>query len=160
MRMSAPLFILLCALLHATGCSDYPRDAAGSLARAHDDAIRVGLSHDPPFVDLSAGAPSGIEVAWFDAFARARGMRVEWVEGNHERLMHDLVALRLHAVAGGHMPSSPWREVSWSLPFHVATEAGMIERRFALPPTESAWQLAIDRRLRDAPPGAAPARAP
>lgn len=147
---SRPLACLLGIAL--TGCGDYPRDAEASLQRARDDAIRVGLSHDPPFVDLGHGAPAGIEVDWIARFAAARGMRVEWVPGAHERLMHDLVGFRLHVVAGGHSADSPWRDVSWSRPVRIRTADGLVERRFALPPGENAWQLAVDRQLHaDAP---------
>lgn len=151
MRPALRSLLVLCAL-SLPACADYPRDAGGSLARAQADVIRVGLSHDPPFVDLAADTPTGIEVAWFQEFARTRGMRVEWVPGGHEQLMRDLIALRLHAVAGGHRADSPWTGVSWSVPFHAAGDTGLVERRFALPPSEHAWQLRIDRALRESPP--------
>ena len=140
-------FAGLTGLVLLTACGDYPRDPEGSLARAHETALRVGLSHDPPFVDLSRGEPSGIEVDWIQRFAQARGMRVQWVVDGHDRLMYELLDFRLHIVAGGHHHDSPWQDVSWSYPVRHATADGMVERRFALPPGENAWQLAIDRQL-------------
>lgn len=149
--------ILVAATLLAA-CSDYPRDAEHSLARAHEHALRVGLSHDPPFVDLAGDEPRGLEVDWIQRFADARGMRVEWVVDGHDRLMLELLDFRLQLVAGGHHADSPWKDVSWSLPVKVATADGRVERRLALPPGENAWQLAIDRQLRTDPPGAGSAR--
>lgn len=151
-RAAAVLAAACLSVLALAGCGGYPRDAEGSLRRAHADALRVGLSHDPPFVDLSRGEPAGLEVDWIRGFADTRGLRVEWVAGGHERLVRDLLAFRLHLVAGGHDEDSPWQDVSWSLPAKWRTGDGLVERRFALPPGENAWQLAVDRQLHaDAP---------
>lgn len=145
--MSMSRFVLTCVILALCACSDYPRDTENSLARAHQSGLRVGLSHDPPFVDLSGGEPVGIEVDWIRRFADGRGMQVEWVTGGHDALMLELVDFRLQLVAGGHHRDSPWTDASWSLPVKIATADGLVERRFALPPGENAWQLAIDRQL-------------
>lgn len=147
LRSPIVLALACCCALALAGCGGYPRDAEASLRRAHEDALRVGLSHDPPFVDLSGDAPAGLEVDWIRRFAEARGLRVEWAVGGHERLVQDLLAFRLHLVAGGHDEDSPWQDVSWSLPARWRTGEGLVERRFALPPGENAWQLAVDRQL-------------
>ncbi len=150
--MSMTRFACLCVFLVLCACSDYPRDPEDSLARAHEHGLRVGLSHDPPFVDLSGREPAGIEVDWIRRFAHGRGMEVEWVVDGHDALMLELLDFRLHLVAGGHRRDSPWKDASWSLPVKIATADGLVERRFALPPGENAWQLALDRQLHaDAP---------
>ncbi|MDR6991663.1 ABC transporter substrate-binding protein [Luteimonas sp. 3794] len=139
--MVRPVLLLLCLCLAA--CGQYPRDTHDSSIRARD-AMRVGLSHDPPYVvATSNAAPSGPEVALIQAFADAHDLRVEWVIGGHEALMDDLLAHRLHMVAGGHTAQSPWTDVSWSRKFLVFDAA----RRIALPPGENAWQLEVDRWL-------------
>ncbi|MDH5823104.1 transporter substrate-binding domain-containing protein [Luteimonas sp. RD2P54] len=131
------------------GCEPYPRDAAGSTARADREAIRVGVSHEPPFV-LVAGAggqPTGPEVDMLRDLARSRGARIEWVVDGHDALMHELEEFRLHAVAGGHLPDSPWKpKVGWSRTYHLrpATPGPLHARMLALPPGENAWQLAVD----------------
>ncbi|MDR7191712.1 ABC transporter substrate-binding protein [Luteimonas terrae] len=138
--------LLLCLCLVA--CGPYPRDARDSSDRARE-SMRVGLSHDPPYVVVRPGAePSGPEVALIEAFANAHGLHVEWVVDGHEALMGDLVEHRLHMVAGGHAAKSPWTDVSWSRTFLVRDAQGRpAARRIALPPGENAWQLDVDRWL-------------
>lgn len=144
--MSRLPLLLLCLGLAA--CGQYPRDTHDSSGRARE-AMRVGLSHDPPYIVAAAGAPpSGPEVALIEAFADARGLRVEWVVDGHESMMEDLVEHRLHLVAGGHADRSPWTGVGWSRKFFVPDAGGhQAGRRIALPPGENAWQLEVDRWL-------------
>ncbi|VXB00264.1 ABC transporter substrate-binding protein [Luteimonas sp. 9C] len=140
------LLLLLCLCLAA--CGPYPRDAHDSSARAQA-AMRVGLSHDPPYVQVRDGeAPGGAEVDLIARFAAARGLRVEWVVGGHDALMEDLLAHRLHMVAGGHSPQSPWAEVGWSRDYRLPDAHDRpSRRRLALPPGENAWHLTVDRWL-------------
>ena len=144
--MSRLVLLLLCLCLAA--CGAYPRDTHDSSRRARE-AMRVGLSHDPPYIVAAAGAPpSGSEVALIEAFAKAHDLRVEWVVDGHESMMEDLVEHRLHMVAGGHAGRSPWTEVGWSRKFLVPDAEGhRAARRIALPPGENAWQLEVDRWL-------------
>lgn len=147
---SAFMCVLLPALLLA-GCDDYPRDPEHSLRRARTEAMRVGVSHDPPHVVLDAGGePHGSDIDRVRALAREQGARIEWVVLGHDRLMRELLAFRLHLVAGGHHPETPWQpRVSWSreYPARAADDGSLTLRRWALPPGENAWQLEVDRFL-------------
>lgn len=141
--MSRHLLLLLC--LCVVACTPYPRDAHDSSERARE-AMRVGLSHDPPWVITTEGAPRGSEVELISAFAEHRQLRVEWVVDGHDALMEALLDHRLHLVAGGHVERTPWTEAGWSRSFMV-DDAGArpTRRRIALPPGENAWHLAFDR---------------
>ena len=154
-----PVLVLIALLCLLTGgCTDYPRDSDEMTRRATERGMRVGASHDPPWVVVDAsGNVSGPEAALMLRFARAHGYRLAWVDGGHESLMRQLEHAQLHAVIGGHHRESPWQpRVGWSQPLQLrAADTGpMPERRIALPPGQSAWHLAIDRWL--AGPDAAP----
>lgn len=138
--------LLLCLCLVA--CGGYPRDTHDSSERARA-AMRVGVSHDPPYVVAAAGqAPSGPEPALIEAFARAHHLQVEWLVDGHEPLMTALVDHRLHMVVGGHSGASPWKDVSWSRSYVVPdARSRPTTRRLALPPAENAWQLQVDHWL-------------
>jgi len=146
----SPLAALVLLLLLA-GCDHYPRDADDMTALAAERSMQVGASHDPPWVRVSAdGQVSGPEAELVRDFARAHGYRLRWRPGGHDALMRELERARLHAVIGGHDPDSPWQPmVGWSRPLHLRTDddAAMPERRIALPPGQSAWQLEVDRHL-------------
>ncbi len=151
-RCSPTAACALAALLALSACDGYPRDADDMTAKAAERGMRVGASHDPPWLLVGAdGTVGGPEAALVQRFADAHGYTLTWTPGGHDALMRDLARARLHAVAGGHHPDSPWRpDVAWSQP--LALRAGqddgpMPERRIALPPGQPAWHLAFDRHL-------------
>ena len=148
MTRTAASVAALALLLVLAGCGRYPRDADDMTAQAAERGMRVGASHDPPWLTVGAdGAVHGPEAALVEAFARSHGYRLTWIPGSHDALMGDLERSRLHAVAGGHHPDSPWKpKVGWSRPLRLRAsgDGAMPERRIALPPGQSAWHLAFD----------------
>lgn len=147
-----PIAALAVAALSAlAGCDAYPRDADNVTALAAERSMLVGASHDPPWVGVTSdGRVSGPEAELVRGFAKAHGYRLRWLPGGHDALMRELEQARLHAVIGGHHPDSPWQpKVGWSQPLHLraGADAPMPERRIALPPGQSAWQLEVDRHL-------------
>ena len=150
-RPSLTTAAALAALLALSACDGYPRDADDMTTQAAEQAMRVGASHDPPWLLVQAdGSVSGPEAAVVQRFAKAHGYRLTWLPGSHDALMGDLERARLHAVAGGHHPDSPWKpKVGWSRPLllRASPDGPMPERRIALPPGQSAWHLAFDRHL-------------
>lgn len=151
MTRTAATLLALILLLVLAGCERYPRDADDLTAQAAEHGMRVGASHDPPWLRVGAdGAVDGPEAELIEAFARAHGYRLTWMPGGHDALMGDLERARLHAVAGGHHPDSPWKpKVGWSRPLalRASGDGPMPERRIALPPGQSAWHLAFDEFL-------------
>lgn len=141
----------LSALLALSACDDYPRDADAMTTKAAQRGMRVGASHDPPWLLVGAdGTVDGPEAVLVQRFADAHGYTLTWVPGGHDALMRDLARAHLHGVAGGHHPDSPWTpDVGWSRPLRMRAWADgpMPERRIALPPGQSAWHLAFDRYL-------------
>ena len=140
-----------CALALALGlaaCDGYPRDSDDMTRRAAQQAMRVGVSHDPPWVLVGTdGQVTGPEAELVQRYADTRGYRLEWIAGGHDALMRDLERAHLHAVVGGHHHRSPWKpKVGWSQPLHARPggDGPMPERRVALPPGQSQWQLAFD----------------
>ena len=129
----------------------YAQSVAVAAADMIAQGMRVGASHDPPWLQVGAdGTVSGPEAELMQGFADAQGYRLTWLPGSHDALMRDLQDARLHAVVGGHHPDSPWKPmVGWSQPLALRASADgpMPERRIALPPGQSAWHLAFDRYL-------------
>lgn len=134
-----------------TACNGYPRDADELTRHAAETGMRVGASHEPPYVRIAAdGSVSGIDAALVEGFAREHGYRVTWVVDAHDELMRELSDAKLHAVVGGHQRDTPWKpKVGWSQPYHVREggDGPMHARHIALPPGQPAWHLAVDRYL-------------
>ena len=81
----------LAALLALSACDGYPRDADDMTTQAAGQAMRVGASHDPPWLLVQAdGSVSGPEAAVVQRFAKAHGYRLTWLPGSHDALMGDL----------------------------------------------------------------------
>lgn len=150
-RCARHVLLALAALSLLAGCDGYPRDADDMTAKAAGAGMRVGASHDPPYVSVSPeGNVTGTEAALVERFARRHGYRVAWTTDAHDALMRDLEDAQLHAVIGGHHPDSPWKpKVGWSRTLYVREDGNgaLHERHIALPPGQSAWHLAFDRYL-------------
>ena len=143
-----PTLPVLLLVLLTSACSGYPRDPGRTSERVRGGVMRVGIAHDPPFLQVDGdGAPAGREAALLLAFARSQGARIAWRRQGHVVLMRELRERRLDVVVGGHAPDSPWAvHVATSRPYRVADASGrLVERVVALPPGENAWLLAFDR---------------
>ncbi|HHT11870.1 MAG TPA: ABC transporter substrate-binding protein [Propionibacterium sp.] len=93
------------------GCSEpgYPRDPEGTLLRATDGELVVGVSTHPPHVDVSdEGEVSGPEADIVNGYAESIGAEVVWVEGAESELMEKLKLGELDIVVGGLSSDSPW----------------------------------------------------
>lgn len=139
--------------LALAGCGPYPRDPQRTTERVEGGTLRVGVIHDPPFVDLrDAGgsgrlAPHGREVRMARALADSLDARVSWVDGGAGELFEELEHFRLDMVIGGVSAQSPWRQrVALGLPYPIRDAEGRLVRRVsALPPGENRWQMRVER---------------
>ena len=112
----------LLVALAAGGCQ-YPRDVEGTLDRVEGGTLRVGVIHDPPWVDLVGGpAPVGVEPQLVRRFADELEAEIEWVEGPESDLVEAMRGFQLDLIIGGldrHWPYGV--EVALTRPF-VDTE--------------------------------------
>jgi polar amino acid transport system substrate-binding protein len=123
-RGRRPLAGLLAAALIATalaGC-EFPADPEGTLERAEGGVLRVGVADHPPWVELTKGAPKGVEPQLVRRFAAEIDAEIEWVEGSEAELIEALAGFQLDIVIGGFTRSSPWaKEAALTRPY-VDTE--------------------------------------
>src|SRR5699024_10855943 len=77
-------------VLGVSGCGSHSlADPEGPLDRGSDGTIRAGISHEPPWTDISSGDntvedPGGIEVQLIADYAQSIGAEVEWQAGGEE----------------------------------------------------------------------------
>lgn len=113
--------MLLAALVLATlvGCSAVPADAEGTTDRVSGGVLRVGLTHNPPWVDATDPAvPLGTETELVEELAAALDAEPEWITGSEAALVTALHEGRLDLVAGGFTDDTPWSEqVAMTAPY-------------------------------------------
>jgi polar amino acid transport system substrate-binding protein len=114
--------LLLIAAAVLAGCQ-YPRDVEDTLDRVKGDTIRVGVSHNDPWVDLETGDhPRGVEPEIIRRFAAKLGAEVHWVRGESEELVEALASGQLDVVITGLTRTSEHRrKVALTRPY-VDTE--------------------------------------
>lgn len=103
------LAVIVTVLL--SGCTEpnFPRDPGGTLLRASDGELRVGVSENPPHTEVADdGSVSGEEVDIIEAYAESIGAEVVWSDGAESVLMEQLKLGELDILVGGLSSDSPW----------------------------------------------------
>lgn len=116
--LSALALTALAATSVLTACA-FPYDPEHTLERVSGDALRVGISENPPWTVWPDGTPetgqtdeapepAGIEVELLTGFAQTLDAEVVWVAGSEADLMAQLEEGELDVVAAGLESTTPW----------------------------------------------------
>lgn len=134
-----------------TGCAaHYPADPHGTLDDVSGGVLRVGISHNEPFVSVAGPAPSGLEVELVEDYARTLGAEVAWTRAGEEELVDQLEHGQLDLLVGGLTDRTPWKEkVGITLPYmQTVDEFGRTEKHvMAVRKGENAFLLELDEFL-------------
>lgn len=141
----------LCALL-LTGCGVIPADAEGTLDRATDGALVVGVSEHPPWtvVDADTGEVTGSEADLIKGFAESINAEIEWRPGAESVLAGEIQESELDIVIGGLTTSSPWSShMALTRSYaSVDSEGGQTENMvMGVPLGENELMVALERFL-------------
>ena len=144
--------VSLVLALALTGCaSTFPADPDGTLERVTGGTLRVGISPNGDWTDVTdGGEASGIEVSLVEEFADTIDADVAWVEGGEEKLFTDLAAGRLDMVVGGLTDTTPWSEkAAITKPFDQVTTAdgATIKHVMAAAMGENAFLVELEKFL-------------
>ncbi len=131
-RMRVAGLLATAALL--TACGPYPTDTAGTVERASGGELRVGVTHNPPWVDTSAaGDPTGREVDLLEGYAASIDAEIEWTEGSEGVLADLLHEGTLDVAIGGYTDDTPWTDkAAVSAPYVEVTDGGAPEKHVVL----------------------------
>jgi polar amino acid transport system substrate-binding protein len=105
-----PLWVmktLAVALALTLAACGIPRDPEGTLERVDGGVMRVGVTDAPPWVELGAEEPDGIEVRLVESLAEELDAEIEWVEGSEQELFGALTGRDLDLVVGGLTAETP-----------------------------------------------------
>ena len=117
-RAGLPLLVAL-VLATLVGCGTVPADTEGTTERVRGGVLRVGLTHNPPWVDATDPAvPRGTEAGLVEELAAALDAEPEWTTGSEAALVTALHEGRLDLVAGGFTDDTPWsQQVAMTVPY-------------------------------------------
>lgn len=141
----------LCAVL-LSGCGVIPADAQGTLDRARDGTLVVGVSEHPPWtvVDADTGEVSGSEADLVESFAKSINATIEWRPGPESVLAGEIKEGELDIVIGGLTTSSPWASHMALTRSYAAVESegGQTEDMvMGVPMGENELMVALERHL-------------
>ena len=144
------LVTVVAGLLAACGVS-IPTDPEGTLERVAGGTLRVGVSPNPPWTEITGDdKPAGAEVGLVEEFAATLPAEVSWTVGGEEALIKRLELGELDLVIGGLTADTPWAEhAAVTKPYGEATgpDGKRIELVMAAPPGENAYLLRLEKFL-------------
>lgn len=143
-----------------TACA-FPYDPEHTLETVTGDALRVGVSENPPWTAWPDGAPevgeagedvapSGIEVELLAGFADTLDAEVVWVAGSEAALMAQLEEGELDVVVAGLESDTPWTSHAAVTTSYAETrdDAGAEVRHVMATPTgENDFLVALETYL-------------
>jgi polar amino acid transport system substrate-binding protein len=141
--------VLACLLV---GCGvRIPADPEGTLERVTGGTLRVGVSPNPPWTEVSQEAdPAGTEIGLVEEFAATLSAEIMWTVGGEEALIKAMEHGALDLVVGGLTADTPWEEhVAITKPYAEATgpDGERVELVMAAPPGENAYLLRLEKFL-------------
>lgn len=142
------------AILLLTGCGlQVPKDPEGTLDRVTDGVMRVGVTENPPWVELDgSGEPAGSEPALIARFADELGAEIAWTDGSEAVLLEALDRGELDVVLGGFRDDTPWVDLgAITRPYREVEGVDGVERHVMIVRLgENGFQVALERFLNDA----------
>lgn len=148
----AVVVLLALVTVLASGCgSPFPKDTDGSLDRITGGALRVGVSENPPWTEVSDdGGVTGREVDLVAGFAQQQDADLEWTPGAESELIMAMARGDLDVVVGGLTSDSPWeKEVALTRSYaqEVTPDGDTEQMVMATPLGENALLVALETYL-------------
>jgi polar amino acid transport system substrate-binding protein len=139
--------VLIPVLLGACGL---PRDPEDTLKHVEHGELRVGVAIHPPWTTDSAGGFGGVEPAMVRKLASQLHARVRWTSSGESVLMPQLHQRKLDLVIAGLDAKTPWAsKAGITRPYHWVSDPERRELVWAVAPGENAWQMRVEKFLRE-----------
>lgn len=143
--MAALLVFLL------TGCGfQIPSDPHGTLDRVKNDVLRVGITENPPWMEMrTTASPTGTEAELLSRFAQQLNAEIEWTPGSEAVLLEALERGELDVLAGGFLEDTPWAdEGATTRPYaEISTPEGKDKHVMIVRMGENGFQVALEKFL-------------
>ncbi|GAA1491306.1 transporter substrate-binding domain-containing protein [Brachybacterium sacelli] len=146
------LVLAMMLVLVTAGCQGhFPADSQGTLDRARDGVLRVGISENDPFTEVAPdGSVSGSEVDLIREYAASIDAEVDWQPGGENALAASMKAGDLDVVIGGLASDAPWTsKIALTRPYTSTTgpEGKTVKIVMGVTPGENALLVDLERFL-------------
>lgn len=116
MRILFPVLVVT-LVIFTGGCEGFPKDPNGTLEKARNNILKVGLTGYDAAADVPAEPVSG-QITFVRQFAREINAKIRWVKGSQGDITELLSHHELHMAIGGFTPDSPFKnEITLSKPY-------------------------------------------
>lgn len=151
-RRPTALLLVAAATALLGGCQGgFPADPQGTLDRARDGVLRVGVSENPPWTDVAPdGTVGGSEVELLTDYAQTIDAEVEWVPAGENTLAAMMREGQLDVVVGGLASDVPWTsEIATTRHYTTTTgpDGAEVKIVVGVQPGENALMTDIERFL-------------
>ncbi|MEE6294695.1 transporter substrate-binding domain-containing protein [Georgenia wangjunii] len=144
--LAAAMLVLLLA-----GCgARIPSDPDGTLDQVRGSVLRVGVSPNEPWTEVTGDDASGLEVDLVTDFADSLDASVAWTTGGEESLIGKLERGELDLVIGGLTAASPWADkasLTTAYTFAVGPDGAEEAHVMAVPMGENAFLVELETFL-------------
>lgn len=152
MRQVRHLILLGVLLLVVAGCQgNFPADARGSLDRATEGELRVGIAENAPWTEVAPdGSVSGTEVELLNDYAETIDAEIRWIPGGENVLAAEMKEGNLDLVIGGLASDVPWTsEIALTRPYATAQgpDGKPVDIVMGVRPGENALLVDLERYL-------------
>lgn len=146
------LIVLGALLLVTAGCQGgFPADSQGSLERATDGELRIGIAENPPWTEVAPdGTVSGSEVDLLTAYAETLGAEIRWVPAGENALAAEMAEGSIDLVIGGLASDVPWTsDIALTRPYTTTEgpDGKPVDIVMGVRPGENALLVDLERYL-------------
>lgn len=139
-------------LLVAAGCQgSIPADAQGTLDRATEGELRVGIAENAPWTEVAPdGSVSGTEVELLNDYAETIDAEIRWIPGGENVLAAEMKEGNLDLVIGGLASDVPWTsEIALTRPYAITQgpDGKPVDIVMGVRPGENALLVDLERYL-------------
>lgn len=97
----------------------FPKDPGNTLQRVENGILRVGISNNPPFTNVSNNNYSGIEVEIVRMYTNSKNAEIEWKTDSLQDLVTEMKNSNLDIIiAGLDRDSFIRKELAITIPYH------------------------------------------
>lgn len=137
--------------LSLLGCEPWPRDPENTTELVLESGkLRVGVIHNPPWVEVRDGNPQGREIRLVEAFAATLDVSPEWQAFGMHDGFRAIEQGEIDLLVGGLVQSSPYKAAAFTRPYEIsrASDGRKLQHVLAVQRGENRFLVNLEQFLK------------